>query len=86
MFGNRNDNQIGIRYYINFNIDGSSYSVFDRNRKFYGYVFINGMMEKFFKGKWVNDQHHGYEIFKYNDRRVSRNVEIKYKKMVLEKN
>ena len=37
MFGNRNDNQIGIRYYINFNIDGSSYSVFDRNRKFYGY-------------------------------------------------
>ena len=37
MFGNWNDNQIGIRYFINFNIDGSSYSVFDRNRKFYGY-------------------------------------------------
>ena len=37
---------------------------------FMGVVFVNGMMEKFFKGKWVNDQHHGYGIFKYNDRRV----------------
>ena len=41
-------------------------------------VFINGMMEKFFKGKWVNDQHHGYGIFKYNDRRVYKGMQKLY--------